>query len=253
MTEKPKEEKKLKCGLVMPISATTVYSAEHWLEIKQIIIESLEDTKFNVELVSVSDESGIIQQRIVNNLYSSEIVVCDVSGKNPNVMFELGMRLAFDKPTIIIKDDQTNYTFDTAPIEHLEYPHDLHYQKIVKFKEDLKRKVLATHEASKRIDYTTFLKNFGEFRVAKIENKEVSSEEFLNKKLEDIVLGMSILNGKINNIASNFEPKDPPSYFGMLGQDSRVNVDPASTAAIAAAHSARSFAEALAAKTKSKS
>jgi hypothetical protein len=34
--------------------------------------------------------------------------------KNPNVMFELGMRLAFDKPAIIIKDNRTNYSFDTA-------------------------------------------------------------------------------------------------------------------------------------------
>jgi hypothetical protein len=33
--------------------------------------------------------------------------LCDVSGKNANVMFELGLRLAFDNPTIIIKDDKT--------------------------------------------------------------------------------------------------------------------------------------------------
>jgi len=32
-------------------------------------------------------------------------------------MFELGLRLAFDKPAIIVKDDNTSYSFDTAPIE----------------------------------------------------------------------------------------------------------------------------------------
>jgi hypothetical protein len=35
------------------------------------------------------------------------------------------MRLAFDRPTIIVKDDLTTYSFDTSPIEHLEYPRDL--------------------------------------------------------------------------------------------------------------------------------
>jgi hypothetical protein len=34
-------------------------------------------------------------------------------------MFELGMRLAFDKPTVIIKDDKTDYMFDTGIIEHV--------------------------------------------------------------------------------------------------------------------------------------
>ncbi|WP_353118770.1 hypothetical protein [Myroides odoratus] len=55
----------------------------------------------------------------MNNIYNDEIVVCDVSSKNPNVMFELGLRLAFDKPTIIIKDEKTGYSFDTGVIEHL--------------------------------------------------------------------------------------------------------------------------------------
>jgi hypothetical protein len=69
-----------------------------------------------------ADDIGVIQKRIVQNLYSSDVIVCDVSGKNPNVMFELGMRLAFDKPTLIVKDDKTDYSFDTGIIEHVPYP-----------------------------------------------------------------------------------------------------------------------------------
>ncbi len=55
------------------------------------------------------------------------IVVCDISARNANVMFELGMRLAFDKPTVIIKDERTPYSFDISSIEHLDYPSDLRY------------------------------------------------------------------------------------------------------------------------------
>ena len=58
----------------------------------------------------------MIHKTIVQNLYLNPIVVCDVSGKNANVMFELGLRLAFDKPTIIIKDDKTDYSFDTSVV-----------------------------------------------------------------------------------------------------------------------------------------
>lgn len=81
--------------------------------------------------MSDSDEIGIIQKRIIQNVYNSEIVICDVSKKNPDVMFELGMRLAFDKATVIIKDDKTDYSFDTGVIEHLGYPRGLRFYKII--------------------------------------------------------------------------------------------------------------------------
>jgi hypothetical protein len=114
-------------------------------------------------------------------------VVCDVSGKNPNVMFELGMRLAFDKPTVIVKDDKTAYSFDTSPIEHVSYPRDLRFGSIVEFKEELKDKIEKTYRKSKDDPkYTTFLKHFGEFKVAKIESKEVSSDELILDEIRSI-------------------------------------------------------------------
>jgi len=142
----------LNCGLVMPISAIDGCTAEHWAEVKAIIaqaVDAIADPRFHVKIVSEADDVGVIQKRIVQSLYNADIIVCDVSGKNPNVMFELGMRLAFDKPTVIVKDDKTDYSFDTAPIEHVSYPRDLRFSKIVAFKELLAAKVLGTYQASK--------------------------------------------------------------------------------------------------------
>lgn len=180
------EPKALRCGLVMPISAIDGLSESHWDEVRAIIKEALADTGFSVELVSDSNEIGIIQKRIVQNLYDNDVVICDVSAKNPNVMFELGMRLAFDKPAIIIKDDKTNYSFDTSPIEHVQYPRDLHYHAIQAFKVKLRDKVRATHEASKSAEYTTFLKHFGQFVVAKLDEKPVGKDEYLLAAISEL-------------------------------------------------------------------
>lgn len=172
------------CGVVMPISAIDGCSEMHWSEVLAIVSEAIECVGFQANLVSNADDVGVIQKRIIQNLYENPIVVCDVSAKNPNVMFELGMRLAFDKPTIIIKDDKTSYSFDTASIEHLEYPRDLRFSKILDFKARLSEKVRATLEKSMRDqNYTTFLKHFGEFKVAKIERREVSGEEYILDEL----------------------------------------------------------------------
>ena len=120
-------------------------------------------------------------------MYSDPIVVCDVSGKNPNVMFELGMRLAFDKPTVIVKDDKTDYSFDTSPIEHVPYPRDLRFASIVKFKELLTEKVIGTHKkASDDKTYTTFLKHFGKFKIAELDEHVLGKEDYILKSIEEL-------------------------------------------------------------------
>lgn len=184
MTE---ESKIIQCGVVMPISAIDGCSEGHWGDVLGILTEAIEDAGFTGNLVSNADDVGIIHKRIIQNLYDNPIVVCDVSGKNPNVMFELGLRLAFDKPTIIVKDDKTSYSFDTSSIEHLEYPRDLRFSKIVEFKEKLREKLSATYKkANSDPNYTTFLKHFGEFKIAKLDQKEVSGQEFIIEELQSM-------------------------------------------------------------------
>ena len=114
----PEEIRRPICGIVMPISEIDGCSSGHWQDVLGVISEAATNAGYDAKLVSQSDDVGVIQQRIVQNLYDSEIVVCDVSAKNANVMFELGLRLAFDKPAIVLKDDKTAYSFDTSPIEH---------------------------------------------------------------------------------------------------------------------------------------
>lgn len=187
-SEEPSEDSDgATCGIVMPISALDNCSETHWSEVLAIVSDAISDANLRPNLVSNADDVGIIQKRIIQNLYENPIVVCDVSGKNPNVMFELGLRLAFDKPTIIIKDDKTDYSFDTSPIEHLSYPRDLRFSQIVQFKRELKNKIQATLQKSRTDqNYTTFLKHFGDFTVVEISKKEVTQQEYLSEELAEI-------------------------------------------------------------------
>ena len=210
----------LSCGIVMPISPLENYTAEHWKEVQQIIKDSVKSAGFEPSMVSDADDVGIIQKRIIQNLYSNPIVVCDVSGKNPNVMFELGMRLAFDKPTIIIKDDITSYSFDTSPIEYLEYPRDLRYQKNNDFKEKLKDKISGTFKkASSDSNYSTFLHEFGQFKVAHIQEKEVSTEQYLLQAFDELRTEMKQL------VARSFRHRDELINFKMNSLEEHKIID----------------------------
>ncbi|MBO0407442.1 hypothetical protein [Aeromonas hydrophila] len=174
-TAASQHNKKITCGLVMPISSNDCGTEQHWLNVQKIIRDGLLPLDMNIRMVSHSDEVNIIQKNIVRNLFSDDIIICDVSSRNPNVMFELGIRLTFDKPVVIIKDKETPFVFDVGGIYHLEYPRSLNYVDILSFQESLCEKVKATLLASKDENHSPFLSNF---TIAIEKKNELSTKEF---------------------------------------------------------------------------
>lgn len=195
---KDQKEKKLTCGIIMPIATMSAeYTADHWSDVRQILHKAIERAGFIPRIVSDSEESTVIHGSIINNIYNDAIIVCDVSNKNANVMFELGMRLAFNKPVVIVKDDKTDYSFDTGNIQHEPYRRDLRHSTVEKFIDDLSKKILKTYEASQREDYQSFLSFFGKFEVARVENKPIGESEAIEKVLNK----MTALESQIKNLS----------------------------------------------------
>ncbi|MFT5821532.1 MAG: hypothetical protein ACI8ZM_002785 [Crocinitomix sp.] len=222
---------KPKCGIIMPISPIDGCSADHWKEVLSIISSVANEAGFESKLVSEADDIGIIQKTIIQNIYNNDIVICDVSGKNPNVMFELGMRLAFDKATVIIKDEKTSYTFDTGVIEHLGYPRDLRFSTIVEFKDNLKNKLMSTYKKS--VDdpnYSTFLKNFGEYKIAKLNETEISTSDYMLKSIDSINQELRLLRRDFHHEImlssnqgdqiNNFYKSNPNRKYSLIYPDS---------------------------------
>ncbi|WP_155413260.1 hypothetical protein [Rhodopseudomonas palustris] len=196
-----KEPKTLVCGLIMPISQIDNLPAAHWDEVREIIIKTVEgigSPRFSARLVSEGDDAGVIHKRIIQNVYTDDIAICDVSGRNPNVMFELGMRLAFDKPTVIIKDDQTARIFDTDVIEYLTYRRDLRYASMEQFRTKLAQKTVATYELSlSDHDKQSFLKSFGTFKVVKLDESSETPDKAMLSMMAQMQRQISRLSNSL--------------------------------------------------------
>lgn len=186
--ESKKAEEKSVCGLIMPISSIDGCDERHWQDVKDILSSAIQSAGFEPNLVSNDLDVGVIHKRIVQNLYSNQIVVCDVSGKNPNVMFELGMRLAFDKPVVIVKDDKTPYSFDTSPVEHLTYPRDLRFSLINEFQSLLSSKIKSSSQQK-----NSFLGSFGTFKVAELKEESAGALEIILEEIAGIKQGFRLL------------------------------------------------------------
>lgn len=214
------------CGIVMPISAIDGCPESHWADVLSIHSDAIRMAGYDPNLVSNSDDIGIIQKNIVQNLHNNPVVVVDVSGKNPNVMFELGMRLTFDKPTVIVKDDQTDYSFDTSPIAHLQYPRDLRFHSIVEFKNQLADKIVKTRQAA--IDdpnHSVFLKHFGQFVIPTLQKTEVSKEDFIIQELKELkqfVKGIKSQNATSRGLLSSRYFLNDSSWLAEKYEESKV-------------------------------
>lgn len=64
--------------------------------------------------------SDIIQSTIVNELLEADLVLADLTEHNPNVLFELGMRMAQDKPVVLVRAKGTGAIFDVDNMLRVE-------------------------------------------------------------------------------------------------------------------------------------
>jgi len=180
------EEKKT-CGLIMPISARDGLPEAHWSEVRSIVGKSLASLDLDVRLVSDGEASDVIHKTILQRLYTSTVCVCDISTLNPNVMFELGIRLSFSKPTVIIGDDATALPFDAGLIRRLPYPRDLRYQKIQRFMTALRKAATSALEAAAKGDESNSLMSvLGPIKVPQLETQEVPGLQLVVDELRDV-------------------------------------------------------------------
>lgn len=54
----------------------------------------------------------MIQSTTISDLIEADLVIADLTEHNPNVMFELGVRMAQDKPVVLMKAEGTGPLFD---------------------------------------------------------------------------------------------------------------------------------------------
>ncbi|MFI1209803.1 hypothetical protein ACH4UV_19565 [Streptomyces sp. NPDC020802] len=94
---------------------------EHHLGIfEQVIAPACE--KYGISAVRADGiaHAGDINEQICRHVVESDLVVADVSGGNPNVMYELGLRHITGKPTIHI-GEAGQLPFDIASIRTIRY------------------------------------------------------------------------------------------------------------------------------------
>lgn len=136
------------CFVIMPISDADGYDSGHFMRVYEDIIKpACKSAGYSPVRADDVKQTNLIHLDILQKLISSPMAVCDLSARNPNVLFELGLRQAFDMPTVLIQDIGTPKIFDIAPLRYTEYRKELRYREVLEDQEAISRSISETKES----------------------------------------------------------------------------------------------------------
>lgn len=136
------------CFVIMPIADCDGYEKGHFAHVYDDIIKpAIDKTEFNAIRADEVKETNFIHLDILKKLIDAPIAVCDLSTRNPNVLFELGIRQAFGKPVVLIQEKGTPKIFDIAPLRYLEYSKEMKYHEVLESQKSLQEAIEATKAA----------------------------------------------------------------------------------------------------------
>jgi hypothetical protein len=177
------------CGLIMPISATQNHTEKHWADVQGLLHRGIEQAGLTPANVweGVNDR---ISKRIISNIFAHDIVVADISDLNPNVMLELGLRLASRKPTVVVVNKGGSIPFDIGDFEAIPYPADLNILEMeiffARFVDLLKNRL----EVFERGEYQPFLSDVI-VEVIQPQERDVGYGDAVLARLDEVMAQIS--------------------------------------------------------------
>lgn len=128
---------KKKCFIITPIGnegSEIRKIADNFIE--HVIKPALEAFEYEPIPAHKISKSGSIIQQIIDHLIHDDLVIANLTGPNPNVMYELAVRHATMKPVVCVVENTTELPFDITTERVIPYEESI--AGGAKIKEDLK-------------------------------------------------------------------------------------------------------------------
>lgn len=141
------------CFVIMPISEIESYGPGHFKRVYEHVIKpACFKAGFMPIRADEVQQANVIVIDILKRIIESDMVICDLSSKNANVFYELGIRQAFGLPAVLIKDKQTGRVFDISALRDCEYDESLRIDMVDEAVDAIADQLVNTYNSHLRAD-----------------------------------------------------------------------------------------------------
>lgn len=177
---------KPKCFVIMPIGELKENPPSHFKRVyEDIFVPAIRKAGFEPYRSDESLASNMIQVNIIKAIVDAPMVLCDLSTRNPNVLFELGIRQAFDKPVVLVQEEGTPKIFDISTINTITYRKERIYDEVMNDREEICKAIVATKEDS---SFNSIIK------LLQIESANITSNGKMNVNQEIRFMLRTLMN-----------------------------------------------------------
>lgn len=115
---------KKRCFIITPSGNDNDSIRRHIDGIIDAAIKPALEPDYEVVAAHKITETGTITKQIIKEIYQDELAIANLTGNNPNVMYELAIRYCLGKPVLTIAEKGTNLPFDVMPERTIFYVND---------------------------------------------------------------------------------------------------------------------------------
>lgn len=226
------DENMPKCFVIMPISDQPGYPDGHFTKVyEQIFKPAIKEAGYAADRVDKDNICDSIILKIFDRIQNCDMALCDLSSRNPNVLYELGLRQAYNKPVVLVQDEKSERIFDVSGINTIPYKSDRLYENVLLARENITRALIETrdgktHSLVKIVQASEA--NYPEGNLSKNEKTEIMLERIMTElaqikqdrriknnviihtdnDVDDIVRKVASLDSEVNEVLKNEDKKE---------------------------------------------
>lgn len=192
------------CFVIMPFSDPDGYVKGHFKHVyNDLIRPAIIKSGFEPFRADENMGANLIHLEILKKLLECPMALCDLSSRNPNVLFELGIRQAFDKPVVLVQEEGTANIFDISGINTIPYRGDLIYHEVLDDQEKISSAIDQTVNSLKNgYSINSIIRLLGIGEAAKVPVIKAAKE---NPMFQYILSELTIIKNELNRSKQNNE------------------------------------------------
>ena len=208
MSEENTNNKKEKCFVIMPISDQGDYPKGHFQKVyEQIFVPAIKEAGYDAFRVDEDNMCTQIVEKIFKAIQECPMALCDLSNRNPNVLYELGIRQAYDKPVVLVQDDKTERIFDISGINTISYNSSRLYEEVLDARGQITEAILTMKEGR----HTSIIKVL-KAQAASADSEDIPRDDRIEILLSGLIKDVNDLKNQNRPLAKENIYNEYPFY-----------------------------------------